>query len=396
MKILRIIPSMNPKNGGPCQGIRNSIPELSKLGVVNEVLSMDNPSESFIGTDPFKIYAIGFGENSWQYNKELIPWLLENLGNYDVVIIHGLWLYHSYATVKALLKYKLIQKALNTPKVYLMPHGMLDPWFQKDKTRRLKAIRNEIYWRLLEKKVVSSVDGLLFTCEQELLLARTTFKGYSPKKELNIGYGIAAPPENNLILKNSFLQKCNGLPQNEKYWLFLGRIDYKKGVDLLIKAYNEVISESDSNKMPYLVIAGPGLETDYGQSLLSLVKKSSRLGERVIFTGMLTGNAKWGAIYGCEAFILPSHQENFGISVAEALACRKTVLISNQVNIWKEIESMEAGIVADDTVEGTALLLRKFNTLSSTEKQQMEANAIEAYQRFFDVSVVAKRLLTLI
>lgn len=60
---------------------------------------------------------------------------------------------------------------------------------------------------------------------------------------------------------------------------------------------------------------------------------------------MLTGNAKWGAIYNCEIFILPSHQENFGIAIAEAMGCRKPVLISKHVNIWNEIYNSSSGLI---------------------------------------------------
>jgi hypothetical protein len=75
---------------------------------------------------------------------------------------------------------------------------------------------------------------------------------------------------------------------------------------------------------------------------------------------MLSGAAKWGALYGCEAFVLPSHQENFGIAVVEALACGKPVLISDQVNIWREIVEDGAGLVEGDTEEGVEKLLRNF------------------------------------
>jgi hypothetical protein len=75
---------------------------------------------------------------------------------------------------------------------------------------------------------------------------------------------------------------------------------------------------------------------------------------------MLSGAAKWGALYGCEAFVLPSHQENFGIAVVEALACGKPVLISDQVNIWREIVEDGAGLVEGDAEEGVEKLLRKF------------------------------------
>ena len=75
-----------------------------------------------------------------------------------------------------------------------MPHGMLDPWFQRDKSRRVKAVRNWFYWWLVERGVVNAADALLFTCQQELELARTTFGGYRPKREMDVGYGIAEPP----------------------------------------------------------------------------------------------------------------------------------------------------------------------------------------------------------
>ena len=79
---------------------------------------------------------------------------------------------------------------------------------------------------------------------------------------------------------------------------------------------------------------------------------------------MLTGHAKWGAFYGAEAFILPSHQENFGIAVVEALACGKPVLISKQVNIWHEIIEGGGGLVEEDTTAGTLRLLESWQRLS--------------------------------
>lgn len=78
----------------------------------------------------------------------------------------------------------------------------------------------------------------------------------------------------------------------------------------------------------------------------------TRLEDMVYFSRMLIDNAKRDAIYGCEEFSPPSHQENFRIVVAEVLACGKPVLIPNQVNIWREI-IQGSGIVDDDMLEGT-------------------------------------------
>ena len=409
MNLLRVIASMDPVKGGPCQGIRNSIPEMEKLCVHNEVVSLDNPDAYFLKKDPFKIHALGSGKSPWGYNSKLIPWLINNLSRFDAVIVHGLWLYQGYAVRKAINLLKTRRKTVKgstgkIPKLFLMPHGMLDPYFQRAKGRKLKAIRNWFYWKLIEQHVVNEADGVLFTCEAELQLAREPFYPYKPKQEINVGYGIAEPPLYHNSLSNAFSQMCPQLA-GKPFILFLSRIHEKKGVDLLIKAYAQVLKKVLRNKgvltsadsiveetldtptqlyeFPRLVIAGPGLETPYGQYIQKIAVESPELQEFVFFPGMLIGDAKWGAFYGCEAFVLPSHQENFGIAVVEALACGKPVLISNQVNIWREIEAKGGGLVSEDTKEGTYKLLEKWHNLPILEKQEMRENARVTYRTYF-------------
>jgi glycosyltransferase involved in cell wall biosynthesis len=112
--------------------------------------------------------------------------------------------------------------------------------------------------------------------------------------------------------------------------LYLGRIHPKKGVDDLLKAFRRTRKEMPN--VPDLVIAGPGLESKFGKAMWKLAGN-----DPVYFPGMLEGPAKWGAFQGCEAFVLPSHQENFGIAVVEAMACKRAVLITNKVNIHREV-----------------------------------------------------------
>src|SRR5688500_9889114 len=134
MKILHVIGSMNPVSGGPCQGIRNLNTALEEKKIHNEVVSMDDPQSSFLGLDSFVIHALGPGKSAWQYNPKLLPWLIENLNQFDIVIVNGIWLYHVFAASKALriLKRKKNQNDSNkTPRLFIMPHGMLDPYFQK-------------------------------------------------------------------------------------------------------------------------------------------------------------------------------------------------------------------------------------------------------------------------
>jgi len=380
---------MDPADGGPCQGIRNTIPALEKLGVYNEVVTLDDPAASFLGKDSFVIHAIGPPQGPWRYGSRLIPWLMENFHRFDVVIIHGLWLYYSYAAASAMRRFKNSEQSKRTglPNVYCMPHGMLDPYFQRAPDRKLKAIRNWIYWKLIEHRVINDVDGILFTCEEELLLAREPFRPYHPKRELNVGYGIQQPPPYNASMKEAFLKTCPQL-RDQPYILFLSRIHEKKGADLLIKAYEKVTTEN----FPKLVVAGPGLESAFGQKILQLATQNGQINKTIFFPGMLTGDAKWGAFYHSDAFILPSHQENFGIAVVEAMACSKPVLISNQVNIWREIKAAGAGLVDDNTEEGTRKLLIQWGDLSRNDKLTMSESARQTFEKLYAIGPAAQRL----
>ena len=300
---------------------------------------------------------------------------------------------------------------------FVMPHGMLDPWFQRDKSRRVKAVRNWFYWWLIERGVVNSADAMLFTCQQELELARTTFGGYRPRREINVGYGIAEPPAFEPKMREAFAAKCPDL-HGRPYLLFMSRIHAKKGVDLLVRAYARVraeygawsrehgateraepksaVADVDGRRQtggfPDLVIAGPGWDSDYGRKVRGLIDEANRsiasAEHRTLNTehsacvhavAMLSGDAKWGALYGCEAFVLPSHQENFGIAVVEALACGKPVLISDQVNIWREIAEDGAGLVEADTEEGVEKLLRRF--LAKGRRHEAKSRRHEAKGR---------------
>ena len=160
MKLLSVIVTMDSTSGGPAQGIRNNIPFWKQQGIVPSILSFDNPEADFIKDE--KIIAIGPIKNPWAYAPKGMQWLIKNICSYDVVLIHGLWLYNSYAVTKAIKKLKRAGKQV--PKVFIMPHGMLDPYFQKSSTHKFKAIRNSIYWQLIEKQVINSADGILFTC----------------------------------------------------------------------------------------------------------------------------------------------------------------------------------------------------------------------------------------
>lgn len=381
MKLLRIISSMDPKSGGPAQGIRNMNTHSATLGVDVTVVCLDNEDVDYGVIDDFEIVRLGKGKTGFKFNTILKRWLIENLSDFDVALVDGLWQYHNYAVFKAIRRLKITNKL--TPKVAIMPHGMLDPYFQNAPERRKKAIRNRLIWRLTERKAINAADAMFFTCQSELELARTTFSGYKPKSEVNVGYGIKYPPKFKVSLKNSFLKQCKGLNGND-YLLFLSRIDSKKGVDVLIETYQNLITEGVS--LPDLVIAGP-TTNEYAKAMIQKAKSTTT----IHFPGMLTGDAKWGAFYGASLFVLPSYQENFGIAIVEAMACSVPVLITKQVNIWQEIVEANAGwAINRPDVQDLKEQLKQFCMFTIEEKKLVKINAKDAFEKLYQVEKKAK------
>ncbi len=381
MNLLHLITTLNPELGGVCQALRTSIAGLEKIGVDNSVVCLDDANEEFLKMDSFKIFPLGKGKGPWCHNKNLINWLTENLTNYDAVILHGLWLFPGYALYNVLKKRKYINKY--SPALIVMPHGMLDPYFQKAEGRKIKAIRNILYWKMIEKNLVNNADALLFTCEEERNLASTYFSPYKPKKTFIVSLGVPFPSlDSKRFISNT----------KQKSLLFLSRIHPKKGIDLLVEAYSEIIAEDKRGLLPNLIIAGPGLETEFGNRIYNSVQANSHIKNKISFPGMLIGEAKWEAFFNCEAFILPSHQENFGIAVVEALACGKPVLITDKINIWREIQADEAGIVEADTIDGIKCLIKKWLDFSDKKKKEMGKSALECYTSKFTVEKAASKM----
>jgi glycosyltransferase involved in cell wall biosynthesis len=261
---------------------------------------------------------------------------------------------------------------------------MLDPWFKH--TYPLKHLKKWLYWPWAEYRVLRDAQAVFFTCEEERILARQSFWLYQCR-EIVVGLGITAPSGNPDFQRENFLQ-ANPVLREKRILLFLSRIHEKKGCDLLIKAFSRV---STSDPLLHLVMAGPD-QTGWKHQL---VEQSNRLGigNRISWPGMLSGDMKWGAYYAAEAFVLPSHQENFGIVVAEALACGVPVLISNKVNIWREIQADGAGLVDHDSVDGATRLLQNWLALPDIEKQRMRQAAARCFAHNYEAHMAASHLL---
>ena len=206
-----------------------------------------------------------------------------------------------------------------------------------------------------------------------------------------INYGTAAPPADDGASADRFRRAFPSVG-DKRIILFLGRIHEKKGCELLIRAFGSMLRESpDARRSWHLVFAGPDSTVAYRRSLERLISKTCPEGS-VTWTGLLIGDLKWGAFRAADVFALTSHQENFGIAVAEALGCGLPVLLSNQVNIWREIEEDRAGFIENDDEAGARALLQRWTALDEAGRCAMRANASRCFSARFDVRHTSVRL----
>jgi glycosyltransferase involved in cell wall biosynthesis len=376
MKILHLLSTIDPRAGGPTEGVRQSGVDMTSLGHEVEVATLDDPTAPWLAAFPLTVHALGPARGNYGLTPHLVPWLKAHATQFDAVIINGLWQYHGYGAWKAL-------RELDVP-YYVFPHGMLDPWFKR--TYPLKHLKKSLYWPWAEYRVLRDARRVLFTAEEERVLARQSFRMYRANEEV-VAFGTHSPPAFSAPVRDAFLAAYPEL-NGKRRLLFLGRIHEKKGCDLLVKAFAEI---REIDPAAHLVMAGP----DSGEWTPVLQKLAGELGiaDRITWTGMLLGDMKWGAFQSSDAFVLPSHQENFGIAVAEALGCGLPALISDKVNIWREVEADGAGFVASDTVAGTVSSLRRWLELEPSVAATMRTQARQTFNRRFTVEAMSKDLL---
>ncbi len=366
MRLLHMVHTLNPERGGPPEAVRMFVLAHQRAGNEVEVATLDAAESGFEKLANCPVHTCGPGAGSYGYAPRLEHWLRANFTRFDGVIVNGVWQFHGVAA----------RRVLAGRKPYVVfAHGMLDPYFMR--RYPLKHLKKLVYWLLSERRNLANAQAVCFTSEQEKRIAAQGFP-WRRFRGVVVPYGTLGPEGDPEALKAAFFAQFPALA-GKPYLLFLGRIHPKKGCDLLIEAFAQA-APGDY----LLALAGP----DHTGTRPELEALAGRLGvaNRVQWTGMLKGDAKWGAFYGAEAFVLPSHQENFGIAVADALACGTIPLISDQVNIAPEILADGAGLVEADTPEGTRRLIERFVAMSPTRRDEIRRQGVNAYRRRYALS----------
>ncbi len=383
MRILRSIRSVNPEYGGPIEGIKQVSRIHQEAGHRVELVSLDAPDDPWVKQFPLSVHALGPARGRFGYTPKLVPWLRNQAHRFDAVVVNGIWQFNSVGVFWGL-------KGTETP-YFVFPHGMLDPWFKR--TYPLKHLKKWLYWPWAEYRVLRNARAVCFTCDEERRLARQSFWLFDCK-ELVVAYGTAMPGGDPEKQRELFWER-HPETRDKRMILFLGRIHPKKGCDLLVRAFARVSATrvaSGANCHPlHLVFAGPD-QSGWTERLKALAVQLG-IADRITWTGMLTGNVKLGALRAAEVFALPSHQENFGIAVAEALACSVPVLISNKVNTWREVEQERAGLVANDDEDGTFQSFYRWFSMGDAEQRSIRANAARCFAERFEIHRAAESFL---
>ncbi len=336
LKVLHVIPTIDPMYGGPVAAIVGMTAAQAKTGVEVRLLTTDDqtavvPQKIACET---KIFHSKFG--AWQWSPELGAALPEQVKWADIVNIHTLWTYPVAVAARAC-------SAAGVPYI-LRPAGMLDHW-----SLAQKRLKKKMYTWLIESRTINKASALWFTSEEERANAGL-YKDRNRDFVLPLGVGLdqyfSLPAKG--VFRRAFLNS-----DGRRIVLFLGRLASKKQPDVVLRAFASVVKDFDDT---ILVMAGP----DDRGSLADLEKLATdlRIYDRVYFTGALQKDEVVAALNDAEVFALPSLHENFGVAVIEAMATGTPVIVAERVALAHVVKQSEAGIVIDATHEELGSSLR--------------------------------------
>jgi glycosyltransferase involved in cell wall biosynthesis len=381
MKILHVIPTLDERSGGPAAAIWNLSFGLARHGQEVTIYTTDGGNRAglnILSRNPMQIKGVKVVYfpsrylGRFNFSFPLFSALRRDIPGFDVVHIHALFRFPASAAA-------YLCRKLNKPYI-IRTIGQLDPYLL-----RRHFISKSLYLRFFDLKNLKMAKLIHVTSEAEAEWLRQLCPG---ARTATIPLGLSADDFNYLPAYGSFRLKYPGL-KDKKIILFLGRISFKKGLDILIKAFSILVKDRSD---VCLVIAGPDDE-GYGAGLKVILEKLN-IADRAIFTGLLLGNDKLSAFRDSDVFVLPSYSENFGMVVIEAMACGTPVVISDKVGIHREINENKAGVVVE--CNETSLYEGINSVLNDTGlAQELSFNAKRMIKDYYDIDKVADKLIGL-
>ncbi len=378
MKILHVIADLAPRYGGPSKACWEMAMAVAQLGhqVSIYTTNQDGPGTLPVPTDRpvwregvevryFPIQPPRFWGTSLPLARALRP----AIRSVDLVHVHNLYLFHDLVSTRYC--------RISGVPYLVQPHGTLDPFIY----RRHRGRKRIMEWGF-QNRAIREAAAILFTTSEERELA-APFTCGTPGVVVPLGINFeefAVLPE-----PGSFRRRYPEIG-DKHIILFFGRINYKKGLDILAKAFGPVARRRED---VHLVIAGPDNE-GWGEKARSWLGEEGLLA-RTTFTGMLLGAERLAVLRDADMFVLPSYSENFGLAVIEAMAAGLPVIISDKVNIWREVQAGGAGRVIP--CDAPALAEQILELLDNSDAaRQMGQQGRALVQEQFQWPRIARRL----
>lgn len=365
---LQVLSHLSPRYGG----IASSVPGLARateaagphtcpvVGFCDESELGDLRKE-----DRGAIEVFSGGRARWMFDARLTGRLKALIRDANGVHIHGLWENHCMTAAG-------LAQSCRRPYI-ISAHGMLEPW-----ALRRKRIKKALYAALVEIRVLRRSSCLRALSLDEVDDYRRL--GLTNPVAIIPG-GVDVPESTSPDLFRSTYPRLAG----KRIVLFMGRIDLKKGLNLLLAAWAAIAERADDI---HLMIAGPDCGT-----LASLEQMTDELKLRssVTFAGMVSGEQKWSMLSAASLFVLPSYSEGFSIAVLEALGIGKPVIVTKPCHI-PEVAIHKCGWVIQPALAPLEQALTEFLALSSAEADEIGRRGRELAFTRFHSSVVARQM----
>lgn len=350
MRVLHIIGSIDKSAGGPSRSVPQTCEQLADLGIEIELIA--RPSAHPVKPKLNQYFKLKFLDI-----KQLFKFGISiSKNDYDLIHLQHIW--DPYIHVMA-----WIAGFKGIPYI-ITPRGMLEPWIMQH-----NPLKKKIGMLLYQKKDLKKADVIHATCEMEK----------NNIQNLGIQNKIEVIP-NGIDLSSIHEQKGSF---GSKTIVFLSRIHKKKGIDILLEAWKKA-----KTKDWQLHIAGEG-EPQYIQTLQNIIDAQGIQNAR--FVGGKYGDAKWDFIINADIFVLPTHSENFGIAIAEALAVG-TPVITTTGTPWEELITHKCGWWIELSVENLTKAIESAINSDKEDLQAMSKNAIQLIKEKYDIQSVALKI----
>lgn len=335
MKILAVIRAVGNVYGGTSQCVLDLAQAIGNLGMhvdivttnANGTTPLNVPLQTWIEHPGYRIqYFPYWGWNDYQLSGVFARWLFQHIRDYDVVHAHAIFSPTNLPAYWACQRHDI-------PYI-VTPHGMLEPW-----ALAYKARKKRIYYRWLEKPALNRARAIH-------LLTSSEAQGIEPlnlqRPLVVVANGIHRENLERLPDPELFFQTFPET-RNRQTILFLGRIDPKKGLDLLAIAFAKV---RQFFPRTHLIVAGPD-NIGFLPTVRDDFQQSGCL-ENVTFTGLLTGSLKYAALAAAQLYVAPSYSEGFSLSVLEGMAAGLPCIITTHCNFPEAATARAARVVESD------------------------------------------------